>query len=78
MNIDISETKLLKSVIKTCDLLFETIPQNSTKGDLSEAISLSKGNEKEDCIHVGILKNEKNEEIKIIEADTSEGVICRL
>ena len=78
MNIDISETELLKSVIKTCDLLFETIPEKSTKGDLSEAISSSTGNEKEDCIHVGIIKNEKNEEIKIIEADTTKGVICRL
>jgi len=77
MNINIIEDELLKSVIKTCDLLFVTIPQNLTKGDLADAISSSTGNEKENCIHVAILKNEKNEEIQIIEANTTEGVICK-
>ena len=77
MNINILDSELLKSVIKTCDLLFVTTPENSTKGDLSEAISSSKENEKENCIHVAVLKNEINEEIKVIEAETEEGVICR-
>ena len=77
MNINIIEDELLKSVIKTCDLLFVTIPQNLTKGDLADAISSSTGNDKENCIHVAILKNEKNEEIQIIEANTTEGVICK-
>ena len=58
MNINLQDSELLKSIIKTCDLLFVTIPENSTKGDLSESISSSTGNEKENCIHVGILKNE--------------------
>ena len=75
MNIDIIEVELLKSVVKTCDLLFVTIPQNSTKGDLPDIFS-STGNENENCINVGILKNDINEEIKIIEVDTTEGVIC--
>ena len=56
MNLNILDSELLKSVIKTCDLLFVTIPENSTKGDLSEAISSSTGNEKENCIHVACLK----------------------
>ena len=77
MNLNILDSELLKSFIKTCDLLFVTIPENSTKGDLSEAISSSKENEKENCIHVAVLKNEINEEIKVIEAETEEGVICR-
>ena len=77
MNINILDSELLQSVIKTCDLLFVTTPENSTKGDLSEAISSSKENEKENCIHVAVLKNEINEEIKVIEAETEEGVICR-
>ena len=76
MNLNILDSELLKSVIKTCDLLFVTIPENSTKGDLSEPISSSTGNEKENCIHVAVLKNEINEEIKVIEAE-EEGVICR-
>ena len=52
MNINILDSELLKSVIKTCDLLFVTTPENSTKGDLSEAISSSKENEKENCIYL--------------------------
>lgn len=77
MNINIIEEELLNSIIKTSDLLFITIPQNSTKGDLADAISSSTGNEKENCIHVGILKNDKNEQIQIIESNTTEGVICK-
>ena len=77
MNIDINEVELLKSIIKTCDLIFVTIPQNSTKGDMADAISSSTGRENENCIHVGILKNDKNGEIQIIEAETTKGVVCR-
>ena len=76
MNINLQDSELLKSVIKTCDLLFVAIPENSTKGDLSEDISLSIDNENEICIHVAILKNEINEEIKVIEAKIEEGVVC--
>ena len=74
MNININEIELLKSVIKTCDLIFITIPQNSpNKNGYISTIN----NEKEICIHVGILKNDSNEEeIKIIEADTIKGVNC--
>ena len=31
MNINLQDLELLKSVIKTCDLLFVTIPENSKK-----------------------------------------------
>ena len=74
MNININEIGLLKSIIKTCDLIFITIPQNSpNKNGYISTIN----NEKEICIHVGILKNDSNEEeIKIIEADTIKGVNC--
>ena len=77
MNININELKLLKSVVKTCDLLFEVIPKKSNNGGLENAISSSTGNEDENCIHVGVLKNEINEEIKVIEANVQEGVICK-
>ena len=76
MNINLQDSELLKSVIKTCDLLFVAIPDNSKKGDISEDISLSTDNENEICIHVAVLKNEINEEIKVIEANIEEGVIC--
>ena len=76
MNINLQDLELLKSVIKTCDLLFVTIPENSTKGDISEDISLSIDNENEICIHVAVLKNDINEEIKVVEAKIEEGVIC--
>ena len=67
----------MKSVIKTCDLLFETIPKTSNNGGLENAISSSTGNQEENCIHVGVLKNEINEEIKLIEANVQEGVVCK-
>ena len=75
MNISLDESYLLKSVIKTCDLIFITIPQNS-KRDLEDAISSTTGNEDENCIHVGILKKDMNKEILVIEASTIGGVIC--
>ena len=77
MNLNLHEIELIKSVIKTCDLIFVTVPENSTKGDLAKAFSSSTGNVNENCIQVGIIKNEINEEIKIIEADRTEGIICR-
>ena len=77
MNINLLDSELLKSVIKTCDLLFVTIPENSLKEDLSKDISLSIDNENDICIHVALLKNEINEEIKVIEAETEDGVIYR-
>ena len=65
MNIKIYEEALLKSIIKTCDLLFMTISDNS-----KQSIN--------NVVHIGILKNENNEEIeiKIIESDEKEGIIC--
>ena len=73
MNINLQDSELLKSVIKTCDLLFVTIPSNSTKEDLIQETN----NENEICINIAVLKNEINEEIKVIESETEEGVICR-
>ena len=70
MNINLQDSELLKSIIKTCDLLFVTIPSNSTKEDLSEA-------ENEICIDVTVLKNEINEEIKVIESEAEEEIFCR-
>ena len=68
MDINLEETYLLKDVIKTSDLIFITIPQNSTKRDLADAISSSTGTGNENSIHVGILKNDLNDQIKVIEA----------
>ena len=75
MDINLEETYLLKDVIKTSDLIFITIPQNSTKRDLADAISSSTGTGNENSIHVGILKKDLNDQIQVIEASPSEGVI---
>ena len=75
MDISLEEYYLLSNVIKTGDLIFITVPKNSSKRDLADAISSSTGTGNENSIHTGILKKDLNDQIKIIEANTSEGVI---
>ena len=74
MNIDLIESYLLKSVIKTGDLIFITVPKDPSKKDLANAIYSSTGTGNENSIHVGILKNDLKEGIKVIEANTTKGV----
>ena len=75
MKINLDESFLLNSTIKTCDLIFVAIPQNLTKDDLANAISSSTGNGNENSIHVGILKKDLNDEFLVIEACPTGGVI---
>jgi len=63
MYINIQEELLLKSVIKSNDLLFLTLP-------------LEKDNKINNCIKTVSLKNDINEEIKIIKLDEKKGIIC--